>query len=74
MATFINATLPYTAHVRIGPGKSHPFVPSKEWANGEAVERVGNLVKDGSYDLQYCIRVKNRNEKGYIRNDFLVDR
>ena len=72
MATFVNAHP--DVNVRVGPGKKYPFVASHSWMNGEEVERDGHLVNDGSYDWQRCIRVKNRYDKGYIRNDFLVDR
>lgn len=72
MATFINAHP--DVNVRKGPSEKFPFIASRVWANGEEVEREGGLVKDNAYYWQFCIRVSNRYERGYIRNDFLIDR
>ena len=69
MATIVNA--PGGVNVRVNADGSSKLVASSPWGNGEQVERSGSLVSDGSYDWQYCIRAKNRNNKGWIRSDFL---
>ena len=73
METYVNANP--NVNVRTGAGTNFPFIASSPWNNGTEVERDGSLVEDSSgYKWQYSIKVSNRSHKGYIRNDFLVDR
>jgi len=69
MATIVNAS--GGVNVRKEANGKSDLAASSPWGNGEQVERSGALVSDGSYKWQNCIRVSNRNHKGWIRSDFL---
>ncbi|MDL2318157.1 hypothetical protein LJC74_03560 [Eubacteriales bacterium OttesenSCG-928-A19] len=71
MGKIVNA--PGGVNVRTAADGGAPLIASSPWANGEAVERSYDPISDGSYEWEYCIRSKNRNNKGYIRTDFLAD-
>ena len=70
MATITNA--PGGVNVRNAASGTAPFVASSPWGNGETVARSGGLASDGSYNWQYCIRDKDKTQKGWIRSDFVT--